>query len=204
MKPWILVLAFAVLAGGVYLRHAARRADPPTPVSIDSPRAAQGAGRAPARLALSRPVLTAPAHPVADRGEHAADAPAARDGAAAEVPTVADMGARIERAFVAEPSATSPELARDLDTAVRAVLPAGSAVHRVECRGALCRIETAHLGLDELRDFAQRAFQGANPVSKGPVFFSLLGEPEPGQPVVAVAYVGREGAELPMGDRPRR
>jgi hypothetical protein len=52
-----------------------------------------------------------------------------------------------------------------------------------------------HQNLDGFRDFIQRAFLTPAPsrVSNGPVLASVLREPVAGQPVVAVAFLGKRG-----------
>lgn len=63
----------------------------------------------------------------------------------------------------------------------------------------MCRAETVHPGLAEYRAFADRAFFAYEAaVRLGPVFAVPVHEPAPGQPVVAVAFVGRAGSMLPV------
>jgi hypothetical protein len=114
-------------------------------------------------------------------------------------PSLEDIRDHMEAAFGADPLAASQDLVQGLDREVRSVLPTTSSVHRIECRSSLCRIETVHPSLGEFRDFAQLAFFAHDPkVGNGPVFVGLLAEPAPGEPVIAVAYVGRQGSVLPM------
>ena len=63
----------------------------------------------------------------------------------------------------------------------------------------MCRVETVHPAIAEYRAFAQRAYFALEAaVRQGPVFALPLDEPAAGQPVVAVAFVGRPGATLPL------
>jgi hypothetical protein len=71
-------------------------------------------------------------------------------------------------------------------------------VRSADCRGSLCRIETSHTGVDEYRAFVQRAFLTSETRLWDAGFFAgVLAEPEPGQPIVNVAYLAREGQNLP-------
>jgi hypothetical protein len=113
----------------------------------------------------------------------------------------AEMRDQLEASFASDASvAPSQDRTPGLETRVRAVIPAGSSVRRLECRSSLCRIETMHPSLEEFRDFVQRGYLTldlATRVSTGPVFVGLLAPPVEGQPVVGVAFLGRDGAVLP-------
>jgi hypothetical protein len=200
MKPSIAVIVLAVLGGGLYLLYATTEASSPPAVS-DEPgaRAASRAAGGPAPLATAPPAPLPPAVAVDDDRAGPAGVPAEEPepGAPATAEEVRD---HIQASFVAAPAASPSvgDLARRLESGMRAALPIGSSVRSVECRGSLCRVETAHPGVDEFRDFVQRAFQDLSRVSNGPAFVTLLEEPAPGRPVVAVAYVGREGTTLPV------
>jgi hypothetical protein len=199
MKRSILVVALAVTGAGVYLLLESRRTEP-----ADVATAASGArwtARAGASGDRGLPAATArPSAPVIT-----ADATGATDAPAAErarsvPPSGEEIHDRLETAFAADrPVAASGDLARDLDQRVRTVLPAGSTLRSLECRSAMCRLETVHAGPDEFRDFAQRAFltRGSR-ITSGPVFTGLVPGQRPGEPVVAVAYVGRDDATLAM------
>jgi hypothetical protein len=106
--------------------------------------------------------------------------------------------AHLEAVFRADhPVAASRELAQRLANGVRAVLPAGSMLRNVECRSMLCRIETAHASPDEFIDFVDHAFLGNGvPVTRDPVYAGVIAEPRAGEPMVAVAYVGRDKSAL--------
>jgi hypothetical protein len=200
MKPWIPIIAFAVLGSGIYLLLATRTAERPPAVPTE-PAARAPSSIAPAPVARSLPARLTPTAPVEEEPVGAADVHAA----AAEDPppsgsalTFEEMRDHLEESFVAAAPAASRDLAQGFDKRVRAVLPAGSSLRSVECRSSFCRIETMHAGVDEFRDFVQRAFQDQTPISTGPAFVSLLEEPRQGEPVIAVAYVAREGSVLPM------
>lgn len=81
---------------------------------------------------------------------------------------------------------------------IQATLPAGSWLHRVECRGTLCRVETGHLDADAFRTYVQAAFLGyETQIGNSGFFASLLDRPTSGSPVMAVVYLAREGKDLP-------
>ena len=104
----------------------------------------------------------------------------------------------LETAFRSDhPVATSHERAQRLANAVRVVLPAGSMLRSVECRSMLCRIETAHSSSDEFISFVDHAFLGNGvPVTTDPVYAGVFAEPRLGEPLIAVAYVGRDNSAL--------
>jgi len=108
------------------------------------------------------------------------------------------MRESLEIAFHADHAvAASRELARDLSDNVRAMLPAGSRLRNVECRSALCRVETEHLSADDFRSFVDHAFlDRRSPVSDRPVVAGITAEPRAGEPLFAVAYVGRDGPAM--------
>ncbi len=198
MKQWILAIAFAVLGSGIYLLFATRDAAPapaePIAPPAPAPPPSSVGDRAP--VAMPRPPRPAPPRAVDDEP---ADGPATEDPAPADaVLTTQEVRDHVEASFAAAAPAASSDLGQGLDRGVRAALSAGSSVRSVECRGSLCRVETVHPDVDDFRDFMRRAFQDSTRIANGPAFVSLVDEPEPGQPVVAVAYVGREGSRLPM------
>jgi hypothetical protein len=108
---------------------------------------------------------------------------------------------RLDAAFAGDAAvAPSQDRSPGLERRVRAVMPAGSSVRSLECRSSLCRIETVHPSVEEFRDFVQGGYLTldlATRVSTGPVFVGLLAPPVEGQPVVGVAFLGRDGAVLP-------
>jgi hypothetical protein len=80
------------------------------------------------------------------------------------------------------------------------MISAGSSVRSLECHTSLCRIETMHPSLEDFRGFMQRAYLTPDPmtrVANGPIFAALLAQPVEGQPVIAVAFVGRDGTVMP-------
>jgi hypothetical protein len=116
-------------------------------------------------------------------------------------PTGEEMRDQLQASFAVDaPVAPGQDRRPDLEKRVRAVIPAGSSVRSLECRSSLCRIETMHPSVEEFRDFVQRGYltlDFATRVSNGPVFATLLAPPAAGQPVVGVAFLGRDGAVLP-------
>ena len=85
-----------------------------------------------------------------------------------------------------------------LTRGLQAVLPAGSRLQRLECRGTLCRVETSHANLDEFHSYARDAFNNRETrVTTSGAFASLLGDPSRGGPMVSVAFLAREGTQLP-------
>jgi hypothetical protein len=202
MKPWIVVAVFAVLGCCLYLLYVTSETPVPHAVSSSPSGGARSGTRAEAPAVTVRPSRADRAVPAVQEPAGSAGAQANEDaaGSASEV-TVEEMRDHLEASFVAAPPAPSSELADRLESGVRAVLPVGSSVRSVACRGSLCRVETAHRAIDEVRDFVQRALQDPSRMSNGPAFVSLLEEPAPGKQVVVVIYVGREGTVLPMHGR---
>jgi hypothetical protein len=198
VKRWILALAFAALSVSVYVLVAVSNAKPPTTSRTDS--------RTDSRTGIAG-WAPAPVAPLAMRRQDrpgldgAKEAPVEAKGSPSTAPTGEEMRDHIEASFAADPPvAPSQDLAPGLEKRVRAVIPAGSFVRSLECRSSLCRIETMHANLGDFRDFMQRAYltpDTTTRVSNGPVFAGLLAQPVEGQPVVAVAFLGREGTILP-------
>jgi hypothetical protein len=185
----IAVVALAIAAGAIVReldattapRSGDDRAEPPS-----RGRAASTAAPQLARTVRAAEPVASPRAPVTD-----ADGPA---------PTPADVRDRLEDAFRGQ--AIDPVWSRTavqtLDRKLATVLPARSAVRSVECRGALCRIETSHAGRDEYREFVHRAFvRSETELWNAGFFTNVVAEPGVGQPLVTVAYLAREGQGLP-------
>ena len=200
MKRWILVCAIVVLGAGIYVfvevSHAeprlASRVGPPGVAAVPvAPLVATRRGEPSPAISI-QPRTPAPAEPTTKDDRAGSGAP----------PTVEEMRDHIEASFAGEaPAAPSLDRTLDIERRIRDVIPAGSSVRKLECRSALCRIETMHPSLDEFRDFAQRGYltlDFATRISPGPVFVGLLAPPVEGQPVIAVAFLGREGSVLPV------
>lgn len=199
MKPWIVVIMLAVLGCGLYLMYATREAAPPPAVLIGSSARSPSATTGSAPIAITRSARPTPAILVDDDRANPVGTQGAEDPAGpGSAVTVEEVRDHIEASFVAAPRVASKDVAPSLESGLRAVLPVGSSVRSIECRGSLCRVETMHRGLAEVREFARRAFQELPRVSNGPAFLSPLDEPAPGMPVVAVAYIGCEGTALPI------
>lgn len=200
MKPSIVVIVLAVLGCGVYLLYATREAVPPSTASI-APGARSPSTTGAAPVASARLARPAPAIPIdGERAGSTGAQPADDHAGSGSAVTVEEVRDHIQASFIAAPQVSSRDVAPDLESGLHAVLPVGSSVRSVECRGSLCRVETVHRGLDELREFAHRAFQESPRVTNGPAFISMLEEPVAGKPVVAVVYIGRAGTVLPMPD----
>jgi len=174
----------------------------------DAAREPQARAQEPARAAsrASRPPI-APQLAVATRvtADRRNDEPAvagAAPASAAPAPSSAEVRDRLEGVFRAEPvdAAWSLSAVRTLDGKLGALLPARSSVRSVDCRGSLCRIETSHADVNDYRDFVQRAFLGQIELWNAGFFVNVLSDPTPGQPVVTVAYLAREGQSLPSHD----
>jgi hypothetical protein len=198
MKKWTLALAFIALSVSVYLLVALTNAEPPPASRAGT---SGGAPAAVAPLVTSRRERPGLAAALEDRTEEPAEAKGSEDRAASgSSPTAEEMRDHIEASFAADPpAAPSQDRAPGLETRMQAVIPAGSSVRRLECRSSLCRIETMHPSLVDFQDFVQRAYLSPDStrVSNGPLFAGLLAQPVEGQPVVAVVFLGREGAVLP-------
>lgn len=199
MNRWILACAVVALSAGIYLLLEMGTADLPSTAGARTP---------PVTPAPVAPLVVGRhEHPslavVTERGKPApAEANVSEDRTPSEAPPTADeMRDRLEASFASDVSAApSQDRTQGIEKRVRAVIPAGSSVRRLECRSSSCRIETMHPSLEEFRDFVQRGYltrDFATRVSNGPVFVGLLAPPEAGQPVVGVAFLGRDGAVLP-------
>jgi hypothetical protein len=122
------------------------------------------------------------------------------DRAAPEPPSTDEVRDHLETAFAAERTvASNPGRAYGVEQAVHAALPVGSSLRSVQCRGALCRIETVHTSIEEFHGFIRRAFQTPeSKIANTPVFAGPLASAAPGKPLIVVAYLGSEGGMLPM------
>jgi hypothetical protein len=89
---------------------------------------------------------------------------------------------------------------RTAESRIKNVLTQGTSLRSVECHSSMCRIETGHQNVDDFQSFVSQAF--VKPESRmwnAPMFLTPLDEKaaEHGGPLVIVAYVAREGRELP-------
>lgn len=198
MKTWIAVLAGGSCAVACILWSLR-----------DGP--AEPAARVPAARAV-KPVAMAPSSNPSSTLEPvrpAAAAPAAAEpatGDSAQAPPANPVRTRgevrdgLEAVFQNDPydAAWSQQTAATLTRGIHAVLPPGSRLERLDCRGTLCRIETSHADLEAYRVYTLDTFQGHDTrVITGAAFQTVVGEPVPGKPVVAVAFVARDGHDLP-------
>jgi hypothetical protein len=200
MKTWIAIMSAATLALAIY--SAVAPDDRPA-----SPRAlgARDAALAVPRSAERPPLAPAPRMPMPSgapleitRGASEPEPNATMNSKPA--PSATEARDRFEAYFAAEVVDTgwSRGAADTLTSGIQAVLPAGSNLLRLECRGTLCRVETSHLDVDGFRTFSQHAFLDRETrVGSSGFFASLLGDPAQDGPVTAVAYLAREGKALP-------
>lgn len=198
MKRWIFACAIAALSAGIYLLVEVNHAEPRSSSRTETSRVA------PAPMApLVMPRYERPSLAVAiERGKPGPAEPKVSEDQAASrsAPTAEEMRDQLEVSFAGEaPVTPSQDRTPGIEKRVRAVIPTGSSVRRMECRSSLCRIETVHPNLEEFRDFVQRGYltlDFATRVSNGPVFVALLAPPVEGQPVVGVAFLGLDGTTL--------
>jgi hypothetical protein len=198
MKIWIAVLASGFCAAAIMWSLRERPAEPAA--RVPAARAVKPVVMAPLSkpspaLEPARPVAAAPAaaEPVAT--SETAEAPPAKPA-----PSRAEVRDGLETLFQSDPydPGWSQRTTETLTRGVHAVLPSGSRLQRVECRGTLCRIETSHADLDAYFVYTKDAFQGSKTrVTTSGVFQTVVGEPASGSPVVAVAFLARDGNELP-------
>jgi hypothetical protein len=77
------------------------------------------------------------------------------------------------------------------------MLPVGSQLVGLDCRATLCRLETAHVDLDQFRAFVSAAFVDSQTyVWDGPTWSALTSESTDGS-VVTVSYLAKGGETLP-------
>lgn len=196
MKPWFLIGALTLTGTAIYLLRDVRE----TATPAKSTRVVAAAGRDVTtlpRVADTTPQAR-PAMAIADRSADAASNP--EDRAAPEPLSADEVRDHFETAFAAERTVASNQgRAYGVEQAVRAALPAGSSLRSVQCRGTLCRIETAHTSIQEFHGFIHRAFQTPeSKIANAPVFAGPLASAVPGEPLIVVAYLGSEGGMLPM------
>ena len=195
MKPWFLIGALTLTGTAIYLLRDVRE----TATPAKSTHVVAAARRDMPSLPRVADTAPQPALAVADRG---ADAAASKldDRAAPEPLSGDEVRAHFETAFAAERTVASNQgRAYGVEQAVRVALPDGSSLRSVQCRGTLCRIETAHTSVQEFHGFIQRAFQSPeSKIANAPVFAGPLASAVPGEPLIVVAYLGSEGGTLPM------
>jgi hypothetical protein len=195
MKLWIIAIAALGLGLATHLTLQGAADAPPPAATSTAPPTAKAARPRPApwiaELALPSPRdrATAP-----DAAREAAPA------AVAAPPSEAEVRGRFDTVFTAEriDAAWHRGAADAVTRGLAAALPAGSAVRSVECRGTMCRIETSHTDPEAFRDYARRAFLDPDTRLTRSGFFASLAEPPTGGgDTVGVAFIAREGHELP-------
>jgi hypothetical protein len=197
MKPWISCMALAALSVGLYaLVQGAHGTTMATPTPVARP---QLAARTIAPSSISEDDAPASELALAPPGDASGEQLA--HGEAPSSPTSAEIGAYLEAVFASDrPPAPSRDRTSALEQRLRTSMPAGSAVRKLECRDSMCRIETSHPGREELGQLVRSTYYASDPagVLNGPFFATVLSEAAPGQPLVAVAFVGRQGMQLSM------
>jgi hypothetical protein len=192
MKIWIVAVAGGLCTTAYVLSGARDRPAEPAPRAPPG-RPVMAPPRPPRLETVSpRPSVAAPA---IERTSEPTDAPAGKPAR-----TAAEVRDGFELVFQAEPVdlAWSQRTAEALTRGVQAVLPVGSRLQHVECRGTLCRIETSHGDLAAYHSYVLGAFQDRDTrVTTSAMYATLIGEPAPGKPVASVAFVARDGNELP-------
>jgi hypothetical protein len=198
MKIWMAVLASGLCVIAWFLWSLR---DGPAEPAVRAPvaRAVKPVVMAP--LSSPSPRLD-PVHPAAAvpaTAEPVAPSDSAEPPRAKPTPTREEMRDGFETLFQSDPydAGWSQRTTETLTRGIHAVLPPGSRLQRLECRGTLCRVETSHADLEAYRTYTQDAFMGQTRLTTGAAFGTVLGEPVPGRPVVAVAFLARDGNELP-------
>lgn len=193
---WVGVVAVTAMA--IILVREVRQREPAAAAQPRVEATSRGEG-APVSGAATAARRTSPVVPVAPPRTDAPNDQAevrSADGA----PGPEEVRNHLETAFGSE-HATASSQARtySVEKGVRAALPAKSSVRAIECRGALCRIETEHSNMEEFHEFIRNAFQTPDSsIANAPVFAGPLASATSGSTLVAVAYLGSEGAMLPM------
>jgi hypothetical protein len=192
MRPRTLLVAFAALAiAGYALLNQAATA-PPEPSAREPQRTVTEPTTTPIVRRSIRPDTRGP--------RAAAEVPPAINAPPVVAPpSTTEIAKHLAGVFAAERAEDARVRARPLEANLQALLPTGSSIQSVECRGTLCRVELRHASLDAHQQLVQRAFR--DPViASGPLFVTLLDELAPGTtgPVSAIAYLGAEGTTLPM------
>ena len=88
---------------------------------------------------------------------------------------------------------------RQANAKIGAALPEGSQLLSLECRASMCRIETSHKDMEHYHAFVRAAFMTPETEiwNSGTISTPLRDDTAPGEPLVMVSYVGREGHDLP-------
>ena len=78
-----------------------------------------------------------------------------------------------------------------------AMLPEGASIDSVECRSSFCRVEMTYKDLTDFRNFTQNAYVHGTHIWSGPTLTVLVSDAQGKGPPVSIAYLAREGHELP-------
>lgn len=210
MKLWQGLIACASIGVAAYLVHAHRAEESELAqmredigsLSHALGEARRDAARNKAQAAPVRPVVpdfAPPASPEEAPSAQAEAAPTSSPTAPAAAIEPVEVQARLDAKFTDERSdaAWAVTSQRLVTTKLSAVLPPASELRSVECRASMCKIESRHEDAVRYRQFAQSAFSDPETEAWNAGFFSTA-TLEPGSSrVIAVAYVAREGQELP-------
>lgn len=150
------------------------------------------------QFVAASPAATKPPAPRGDDEQKSASAASA--GPKPEAASTDEVSARAEASFRQETVdrgwATGAE--QRISTQVGAVLGDPAALRSLECRDSLCRMETVHASDVDYRTFTQRALIGGTErIWDGGFFITKEGDAPDGK-VMAVAYLVREGRDLPV------
>lgn len=199
MKTWSITLMAAVIAAAGYLLYDTAQPVKAPHVLHEPPAAAESARRAPIAIPVLRPASRAADDDAPDLtavAEPATSKPEPEQAPSLQPEEVRD---RLEAYFHEDTagSSWSHDAAQTIEQRLPAILPLGSMMRSVECRTRFCRIETAHAGLDQFIQFTDSAFKMPDTkLWNGGYFATVLAEPIPGETVVAIAYLARDGQEL--------
>jgi hypothetical protein len=108
------------------------------------------------------------------------------------------MISRMETTFTSQriDASWARDSVRSLRAALESNASSGSGVRDIECRESLCRVETWHSEPVEFLKFGEAHFHGPDAAWSGPVFAAQQNIDRDGK-IMAVAYLAREGTDLP-------
>ena len=135
-----------------------------------------------------------------------APAPVGAQAPALDPPSPESGDQDLQAWFAGEPAERAgTDGAGQLGRRLAAVTPDGSRVKSIECRAAMCRVESSHDGMLNHQRFLAIAFaQDGGAVWDGPISPRVMVEPpqwDTGE-VIAVTYLGKPGYSLPSALTP--
>lgn len=139
---------------------------------------------------------------VIDAGTPAGSIAAAVDRPAPTLLTPREVGGELEEVFFTadeKDHAWAREAESVAATKLRDLLPQGSELRSLQCRGSMCRIETMHADLTAYQQFVQSAaLDPTTHLWNGGMFSTIVDDaPTPDGRLTTVAYIAREGEPLP-------